>query len=133
MIFSLCGMCPNVHLRASKTSEPSKTPVSVTQSLSSLRLTYARLLEENGSNVAMLRRREAELEEVEAQLREEEQATTKLRHELELVKVKADRFDNRAQLAERDVGFLKAMVVRVFCIFGYYMNGTCSLGQLHCR
>ena len=44
---------------------PSKTPVSVTQSLSNLRLAHARLMEEHGSNVALLRHREQELSELQ--------------------------------------------------------------------
>ncbi|GJE94153.1 mitotic arrest deficient-domain-containing protein [Phanerochaete sordida] len=95
---------------ASMSAEPSKTPVSVTQSLTNLRLTYARLLEEHGSNVALLRQREAELKELQEDLEREQQTVQELRDELEVVKDKSARLEHRASLAERDVGFLKAMV-----------------------
>ena len=101
-----------VKYRASKAAEPSKTPISVTQSLSALRLTYARLLEEHGANVALLRRREAELAELDAQLQGEQAKVDELQRSLEAVTDKARRLEARADLAERDVGFLKAMLVR---------------------
>ena len=88
--------------------------MSVTQNLSNLRLTYARLLEDHGANTALLRTREAEIAELEAQVQEGQQTIEKLLRELNLVKEKAERLDNRAQLADRDVGFLKAMVVSMF-------------------
>jgi hypothetical protein len=45
---------------------PSATPVSITQSLSSLRLEHVHLLEEHGADRATLRQREAELADVQA-------------------------------------------------------------------
>ena len=45
---------------------PAATPVSITQSLSTLRLEHAHLLEEHGAGRAALRQREAELSEVQA-------------------------------------------------------------------
>lgn len=95
---------------ASRPTEPSNTPVSVTQSLSNLRLTYARLLEDHGTNAALLRTREADITDLEAQVQEGQQTINRLYRELAVVKEKAERLDNRAQLADRDVGFLKAMV-----------------------
>lgn len=107
--------------RASRAAPPSRTPVSVTQNLSDLRLTYARLLEENGSTVAQLRRREAELATLEGELEAEQQTVERLRHELDVVKDRASRFEQRAGLAERDTGFLKAMVVRSSYPFAFFI------------
>lgn len=106
--------------------------MSVTQNLSELRLTYARLLEDNGSTVAQLRRREAELETLEGELEAEQQTVEKLRHELDVVKDRASRFEQRAALAERDTGFLRAMVVRFFRAFAVSIF-TKPSGELYCR
>ena len=94
-------------------STPSKTPVSVTQNLSNLRLTYARLLEEHGSNVALLRQREAELRDADQRQREKEDAIEQLRTELKALQAKAARSEHKALLAEREVSFLQAMLVRL--------------------
>jgi mitotic spindle assembly checkpoint protein MAD1 len=59
-----------------------------------------------------LRRREAELADLETELQAEQAKVEELRLSLEAVADKARRLENRADLAERDVGFLKAMVVR---------------------
>lgn len=96
--------------RATKAS----TPVSVTKSLSELRLTYARLLEEHGSTAASLRRREFELTDAEQRVTEAQDIIDKLRTEIDNLKERAERNEHRAQLAERDAGFLKAMVVSIF-------------------
>ncbi|KAI0739854.1 spindle assembly checkpoint component Mad1 [Daedaleopsis nitida] len=89
---------------------PSKTPVSVTQSLSNLRLAHARLMEEHGSNVALLRHREQELSE--SQTREvETRATLKeLRAEVRALKDRATHSEHKVSLAEREISFLQAMV-----------------------
>ncbi|KAI0631745.1 MAD-domain-containing protein [Trametes polyzona] len=91
-------------------STPSKTPVSVTQSLSTLRLAHARLLEEHGSNVALLRHREQEL--VESQQREADAQETikELRAEVRSLKDKVTRNQHKVSLAEREISFLQAMV-----------------------
>lgn len=106
--------------------------MSVTQNLSELRLTYTRLLEENGSTVAQLRRREAELVTLEGELEAEQQTVERLRHELDVVKDRASRFEQRAGLAERNTGFLKAMVVGLSRAFAVSMLTEPS-GELYCR
>lgn len=100
--------------KAGDSSSPSKTPISVTQSLSELRLTHARLLEEHGATVALLRRREAELADADARETESQQAIQTLQADLRAVKDKVGRREQRALLAEREVGFLQALVVRVY-------------------
>ncbi|KAI0337286.1 MAD-domain-containing protein [Trametopsis cervina] len=91
-------------------SRSSSTPVSVTKSLSELRLSHARLVEEHVSTTVLLRRREKELAEAVARITETEAAVEKLKQDLDVLKDKAERQEHLAQLAERDVGFLRAMV-----------------------
>ncbi|KAJ3554807.1 hypothetical protein NM688_g2917 [Phlebia brevispora] len=95
---------------AKKTTDPSHTPISVTQNLSSLRLTHARLLEEHGASKALLRRREHELADAEQATKEAQEAIAKLQEERDSLRDKAVRNEHRADLAEREVNFLKAMV-----------------------
>ncbi|KAI0704400.1 spindle assembly checkpoint component Mad1 [Cerioporus squamosus] len=89
---------------------PSKTPVSVTQSLSSLRLAHARLMEEHGSNVALLRHREQEITELQRREVEAQQASKELRAQVRALKDRATRSEHKVILAEREISFLQAMV-----------------------
>ncbi|KAI0357178.1 MAD-domain-containing protein [Trametes cingulata] len=89
---------------------PSKTPVSVTQSLSTLRLAHARLLEEHGSNVALLRHREQELAESQTREAEAQDTIKELRAEVRSLKDKVTRSNHKVSLAEREISFLQAMV-----------------------
>ncbi|OAX36279.1 MAD-domain-containing protein [Rhizopogon vinicolor AM-OR11-026] len=98
---------------ASKTSESStssQTSISVVQNLSALRLENARLMEEHGANMALLRRREAELSSVEKHTSEAREAADALRAEVQALKEKVVRREQRAQLAEREASFLQALV-----------------------
>ncbi|KAJ7777883.1 spindle assembly checkpoint component Mad1 [Mycena maculata] len=92
------------------TSTPSKTPVSITQSLSALRLQHAQLLEDHGATVALLRSKEAELASVELRITEAQETVEKLESEVILLNDKAYRCEQRTSLAEREVGFMKALV-----------------------
>ena len=101
--------------RANKSNEvgaPSEPSLSVIQSLSELRLTHARLLEEHGANIAVLRTREAEIARTNESLLEAQETMGTLQGEVRLLKDKVARREQRAQLAEREVGFLQALVVR---------------------
>ncbi|KAI0367856.1 MAD-domain-containing protein [Pilatotrama ljubarskyi] len=89
---------------------PSKTPVSVTQSLSTLRLAHARLLEEHGSKMALLRHREQELVESQAREAEAQESIKDLRSEVRSLKDKLTRSNHKVSLAEREISFLQAMV-----------------------
>ncbi|TFK81214.1 MAD-domain-containing protein [Polyporus arcularius HHB13444] len=89
---------------------PSKTPVSVTQSLSSLRLAHARLMEEHGSNVALLRHREQEITELQTRDAEAQETLKELRAEIRALKDRVTRSEHKVTLAEREVSFLQAMV-----------------------
>ncbi|KIK95534.1 hypothetical protein PAXRUDRAFT_826920 [Paxillus rubicundulus Ve08.2h10] len=96
--------------KSNEASTPSKTSLSVIQNLSELRLTHARLLEEHGANVAMLRSREAELARVNESLSGAQTMTDASQSEVQSLKDKISRREQRAQLAEREVSFLKALV-----------------------
>ncbi|KAH7886792.1 spindle assembly checkpoint component Mad1 [Phlebopus sp. FC_14] len=96
--------------KSNETNTPPETSLSVVQNLSSLRLTHARLLEEHGASVALLRRREAELAGATESLSEAEATTNALRADVQVLKDKVARRDQRTQLAEREVSFLQALV-----------------------
>lgn len=83
----------------------------MTQSLSELRLAYAKLLEDHGANTALLRRREIELEEARREIANAQASAVKMQAEHDSIRDKAGRLEHRAQLAEREMKFLKAMVV----------------------
>ncbi|KAF8129065.1 spindle assembly checkpoint component Mad1, partial [Boletus edulis] len=89
---------------------PPEPSLSVVQSLSELRLTHARLLEEHGANIAVLRSREAELARVNESFLEAQRTMETSQGEVQLLNDKVVRREQRAQLAEREVGFLQALV-----------------------
>lgn len=95
---------------ASSSSSPAHTPVSVTQALSNLRLTYATLLEEHGGTTARLRQRELELADLEQRERATQEAVQQLKNEAKALKETISRSEQSRVLAEREVGFLQAMV-----------------------
>ncbi|KAI0776999.1 mitotic checkpoint protein-domain-containing protein [Trametes elegans] len=95
---------------ATEPTMPSNTPVSVTQSLSTLRLAHARLLEEHGSTVALLRHREQELEESQAREVQTQDALKELRSQVRTLKDRATRSEHKVALAQREINFLQAMV-----------------------
>lgn len=106
-----------MYSRASKTSESntsSQTSISLVQNLSALRLENARMMEEHGVNMALLRRREAELSNVDKIASEAREAVDALQAEAQTLKEKVVRREQRAQLAEREARFLQALVVRVY-------------------
>ncbi|EIW77484.1 hypothetical protein CONPUDRAFT_84016 [Coniophora puteana RWD-64-598 SS2] len=94
----------NVGPRASDTS------ISVTQTLSALRLEHARLLEEHGATVAHLRSREAELVGAEQRTSGLQDHASTLETETRALKDKVAAREHRAELAEREIGFLQALL-----------------------
>ncbi|KAK0446232.1 spindle assembly checkpoint component Mad1 [Armillaria borealis] len=92
---------------------PSRTPIGVTQSLSELRLTHAKLLEESGATNALLRAREAELDEVRESEGELKERIKSLEADVSGLKESLERERRRVELADREVDFSKAMVVRL--------------------
>ena len=88
------------------------TPVSITRSLSALRLDHAYYLEEHSAGGAALSQRDAEL--ADAQVREVDACATAdaLLQATRTVEDLATRAERTAALAEREVGFLKVLNVR---------------------
>lgn len=91
-------------------SSPSQTPVSVTQSLSALRMEHARLLEEHGATVALLHQREKELADSESSLKDQRETIERLQSEVRVLKDIVNRKEQKVTLAEREVGFLQALL-----------------------
>ncbi|THH15458.1 hypothetical protein EW146_g5021 [Bondarzewia mesenterica] len=95
--------------KATQLDMPSKVPVSVTQSLSALRLAHANLLEEHGANIALLRRRESELVEAQDLNAEKEETIESLHQEKRSLLDQVSHLERDTSLAEREVGFLQAL------------------------
>jgi mitotic spindle assembly checkpoint protein MAD1 len=93
--------------RASRKS----TPASTSKTLTELRLNLARLAEERDSAVALVQLHEKDLTDSQSRLAEEQILKEKFKAELELLKTKAERQVRRTQLTEREVSYLKAMLV----------------------
>ncbi|KAF8970914.1 spindle assembly checkpoint component Mad1 [Flammula alnicola] len=79
-------------------TKPSDTPISVTQTLSDLRLVHARLLEDHGATSALLRQRETELADVERREAQAQETIASLEQNLRIARDK------------REVMFLQALV-----------------------
>ncbi|KAJ7165022.1 spindle assembly checkpoint component Mad1 [Mycena filopes] len=92
------------------TFTPSKTPVGITQSLSALRLQHAQLLEDHGVTLSILRSKEAELANTALRATEDSETIEKLQNEVNVLKDKAYHYEQRTSLAEREVGFTKALL-----------------------
>ena len=90
---------------------PAATPVSITQSLSTLRLEHAHLLEEHGADRAALRRCEAELADVQAREVDARATVDALVQATRAAEDRATRAERAAALSEREVGFLQALNV----------------------
>ena len=102
--------------RSSDLNTPSNTPISITQSLSELRLIHARLLEDHGSTTALLRQREAEIADLDRKQVEAQETISSLEQNLRSHQDQIARRETRALLAEREVGFLQALLVGVFVL-----------------
>ncbi|KAH8996032.1 MAD-domain-containing protein [Lactarius akahatsu] len=85
------------------------TPVSITQSLSALRLEHAHLLQEHGADRVALRQREAELADVRAREVDARATADALLQETRAAEDRATRAERAAALAEREIGFLQAL------------------------
>src|ERR1700761_2777980 len=107
------------------TSTPSKPSVSVTHTLSALRFQHAQLLEDHGATTALLRAKEAELNHAEIRAAEAQETIERLENDINLLSDKASRCEHRASLAEREVGFMKALVVSISSVCMYtLLNST---------
>lgn len=98
-------------VRVSKESDLSHTPIAVTQTLSSLRLANAQLHEQNSSNLALLHAKEAELQETQQACQKLQEESGRSNEEVTDLKDRLRRADQRVVLAERETGFLQAMMV----------------------
>ncbi|RXW17677.1 hypothetical protein EST38_g8182 [Candolleomyces aberdarensis] len=94
----------------SKRRESSGVPVAVTQTLSTLRLAHAKLLEEHGSTAALLKRREAELANLEKREIETQEVITGLESDLRSVEEELKRKEAGRKVAEREVRYLEALL-----------------------
>jgi mitotic spindle assembly checkpoint protein MAD1 len=81
-----------------------------------LRLIHARLLEDHGSTAALLRQREAEIAELDRKQVEAHETISSLEQSLRSHQDQIARRETRALLAEREVGFLQALLVGVFVL-----------------
>lgn len=84
--------------------------VGVSKDLADLRLRNALLQEEQGAVIAALRRRETELEDAVKRGAEAEERVARLEDDIKELRHHGSRRDRRRELAEREVGFLKALV-----------------------
>jgi mitotic spindle assembly checkpoint protein MAD1 len=91
---------------------PAATPVSITQSLSALRLDHTHLLEERCADRAAPRQREAELADVQAREVDARATADALLQATRAAEDRVTRAERAAALAEREVGFRKALNVR---------------------
>jgi mitotic spindle assembly checkpoint protein MAD1 len=93
-----------IRARNAVSETPTMTPVSITQSLSALHLEHEHILEEHGADRPALHQREAELADARATAHAPLQAIRPVEDHRAPLRV--------AALAEREVGFLKAINVR---------------------
>lgn len=81
------------------------------ETLSSLRLSHALLLEKHGSTTALLRQREVELADAQAHEVELLEFIDKVDEEKKQWRERCERKERERGLLEREVGFLGALVV----------------------
>ncbi|KAJ7590642.1 MAD-domain-containing protein [Mycena floridula] len=96
--------------KSMENTSTSSTPISVTQNLSELRLTHARLLEEHGATVALLRTREAELGDAERRITELQATVQTLEDQAKVLKGVSTRKEHQTDLAERESKFGEALI-----------------------
>ncbi|KAF5335741.1 hypothetical protein D9611_009640 [Ephemerocybe angulata] len=90
---------------ASKSSD-----TSMTQTLSELRLAHAKVLEEYGATAATLRQREAEVANLEQREVENQETIQDLEGQVRALTEERKRVESRTMLAEREVGYLEALL-----------------------
>ena len=99
------------------TPTPTSTPISTTKTLTSLRLAHAQLLEAHGSTAAILRQRESESEALAHAERQAQNAVVRLEAEVQELRDRVTRREQRVGLIEREVGFLRALLVRFILVY----------------
>ena len=113
--------------RASRPSTASNTPVTLTETLSTLRLTHALLLEEHGSSTALLRRREAELTSLSEREAEAYRQVEALESDMGNMRDSLEQKEAKVRLVEREAGFLRAMLVSSVLPLILYTFPCCSM------
>ncbi|KAI0031025.1 MAD-domain-containing protein [Vararia minispora EC-137] len=93
--------------RARQLDSPSQTPISVTQSLTQLRLEHAHVLENHGANLALLRQREAELQDERAVVLELRASLDESNQRERAAAETIAQLEQSVALAEHEVGFLQ--------------------------
>lgn len=83
----------------------------MSRELSNLRVAHARLLEEHGESLALLKQREAQLAEAERRENEILEVVEQMEPEMRALKDKVARREMRTAVAEREVQGLKALLV----------------------
>ncbi len=117
-------------LSSSSTGAP---PVALTQQITTLRLEHAALLESHGSTAALLRSREAELAAARGQSEKLCKNVVSLEEHIRALEQKMRRRETRLGTAEREIGFLQALVVRVILRSPSSALKIVILGLLHDR
>ncbi|KAH6894828.1 hypothetical protein BKA70DRAFT_1407390 [Coprinopsis sp. MPI-PUGE-AT-0042] len=106
--------CRYQHPHAQDTDDsndtPPSAPISVTQTLTDLRLTRAHLLEEHGATSVSVHQRTAELASLESQNAQSFKLVQPLKAEVREAKEDATRIDLRLILVERDMEELEALL-----------------------
>ncbi|KAF8637851.1 hypothetical protein AX17_002477 [Amanita inopinata Kibby_2008] len=95
---------------SSSTGSISAPSVAVTQSLATLRLEHAALLESHGSTTALLRSREAEIATMRTESEKRAKVVASLEELIRAFEQKVRRRETRLSTAEREIGFLQALV-----------------------
>lgn len=116
-------------LSASTSGAP---PVALTQQIATIRLEHAALLESHGSTAALLRSREAELAAARGQSEKFCKTVASLEEHIRLLDQKIRRRETRLSTAEREIGFLQALVVRLILGCLPLALKRVALGLLHC-
>ncbi|KAK2462381.1 hypothetical protein APHAL10511_005687 [Amanita phalloides] len=98
------------HPQELSSSTSSAPPVTLTQQLATLRLEHAALLESHGSTAPLLRSREAELAAARVQSEKLSKTVVSLEEHIRTLDQKICRRETRLGTAEREVGFLQALV-----------------------
>ena len=102
-----------IRARNAVSETPTMTPVSITQSMSALYPEHAHLLDEHGADHAALRQRETELADVQAREVDARATADAFLQATRAAEDRATRYERTAALPEREVGFLKALNVRL--------------------
>src|ERR1700730_16610005 len=100
----------------SSTNTPSETPIAQTNALANIRLAHASLLEEHGSTLALLRQHESQVASLHATNDKLTQESLQLHADSMFLKDSLARKQKKWEVGEREIGFLRALLVWPFDI-----------------